>query len=273
MHLRSLPRWLPPLLLPVVILAAIAWRQQPDGRLHVFFLPTGGDAALVRTPGGQFILIDGGSDPAALATLVGRLMPFWRRELAAVVLTSPRSGWLPGQVATLARYRARVALAPPLRGGGPLVAEWRRLLAEAGTPLRIARPGARLAIDGVTLAVIAPGDGEEAGLALRITYGRTSLLFDGAAGADEDERLAAEQSPAQAVVLPWERPLPEGLLARLRPRALIFSDALQLKRPAELTTLDRAIGGAAVYHEAIHGAIELVSDGARLEVRTERGER
>jgi beta-lactamase superfamily II metal-dependent hydrolase len=35
----------------------------PDGKLHVFFLDVGqGDAALVRTPSGGFILIDGGPD-------------------------------------------------------------------------------------------------------------------------------------------------------------------------------------------------------------------
>jgi len=270
MHLRPWLGRLLPLLLPTLALVLVAWYQRPDGRLHIFFFASGGDAALVQTPGGDFILIDGGSDPAALATLIGRQMPFWRRELAAVVLTAPRAGWLPGQVAALDHYRAHVALAPPLGSTTPLLAEWRRLLAAHGTTLRVAKAGSRLVIDQVALTVLDPGDGATSGLAVRLDHGRVALLFDGAAGDDEDSRLAGAYGPVQAVVLPWARPLPEELLAKLRPRVLLFTDALRLKRPAELTTLDRAIGGAAVYHEAINGAVELVSDGKQLLVRTER---
>lgn len=262
-------RRLLPLLLPALILGAIAWYQRPDGRLHIIFLPTAGDAVLIQTPHGSFILIDGGSDPATLATLMSRRMPFWQRELAAVVLTTPRGNWLAGQVAALTRYRARVALAPPMRGKNPLTAEWWRLLSDAGSSLRIAHAGSRLVIDGVTLTVIDPGS-DEAGVAVELEYGRVRVLFDGAASEDDDSRLAELSGPFQAVLLPWQRALPERLLMRLKPRILVFSDALQVKKPVELTTWDRAFAGAAVYHEEINGTIELTSDGMRLQLQTER---
>src|SRR5690349_15796059 len=145
-------RWLRrllPLLLLALVLGALVWYQWPDGRLHIIFLPTDGEAALIQTPRGSFILIDGGSDPATLATLMSRRMPFWQRELAAVVLTAPRTSWMAGQVAALARYRARMALAPPMRAGSALSIEWRRLLNDANSSLRVAQAGSRLVIDDV----------------------------------------------------------------------------------------------------------------------------
>src|SRR5207237_7278804 len=97
----------------------------------VVFLETKGDAALIQTPAGGYVLIDGGADPTALATGLGRRMPFWRRTLDVVVLTSRDSMHLPGQIAALARYRAGLALAPPEVGKeGALLAEWLRLLGE-----------------------------------------------------------------------------------------------------------------------------------------------
>jgi hypothetical protein len=107
-------------------------------------------------------------------------------------------------------------------------------------------------------------------MAVQLEYGRVHVLFDGAASDDEDTRLARLPGPVQAVILPWKRALPERLLARLKPHVLIFSDALEVKKPVELTTFDRAFAGAAVYHEAINGTIELTSDGSRLVVQTER---
>jgi hypothetical protein len=65
----------------LLLLAGVAWAQRPDGRLHVYLLAAPGDAALIQTPAGRFVLIDGGRDPAILAMLLGQQLPFWRRNL------------------------------------------------------------------------------------------------------------------------------------------------------------------------------------------------
>src|SRR5438046_9617002 len=88
----------------VAALLVLAWHVRHDSRLHVIFLETKGDAALIQTPAGGYVLLDGGGDPAALTAALGRRMPFWRRTLQAVVLTAPDGAHLPGQVAALAPY-------------------------------------------------------------------------------------------------------------------------------------------------------------------------
>ena len=252
-------------LLCVAALGALAFWQRPDGQLHIVFLETAGDAALVQTPGGDYVLIDGGGDPAALATLLGRRIPFWQHTLGAVILTSPDKARLPGQVAALARYHADVALAPPALPQSALAREWLRLLSDQRTPVRDARVGTKLAVGGAAIRVIAGGND---GLALAISYGRTSVLVD-LAGITSDVPPATLQ-PISALAYPWEKAPPQEQLAIWKPKTLIFTTGYQSDKPPLLTIYERAAARAAVYHPKLNGAIELVSDGRQLWVRTER---
>jgi competence protein ComEC len=175
----------------VAVLALLAWRARPDGRMHVVFFEVKGDVALIQTPAGGYVLIDGGGDPASLGAALGRRMPFWRRTLDAVVLTLPDAAHLPGQVAALARYRAGLALAPPISRRDAALDEWLRLLGESHTPIRAVHRGDRLDVGGATLRVLAVGDGKEAGLILRLDYGATSVVFDHSGGTSDEEAIAA----------------------------------------------------------------------------------
>jgi competence protein ComEC len=254
-----------------IALLALAWRARPDGRLHVIFVEGSGDAALIQTPAGGYVLLDGGGDPAALTAALGRRMPFWRRTLDAVVLTAPDGAHLPGQVAALARYRAGLALAPPAVRRRATFDEWLRLLDEQHAPVRTARAGQQLGLGGATLHVLAVGDGDAAGLLLRLDYGATSVVFDQVGGAADEQALAAN-GPRHASLLafPWQRDPHTAVVEALRPQSLLFTDGQQADRPVEQTFVERAVNGAALYHERLNGAIEWVSDGRQSWVITER---
>jgi beta-lactamase superfamily II metal-dependent hydrolase len=255
-------------------LVFLAWRSWPDGKLRVIFLETKGDAVLIQAPNGSFVLIDGGADPAALAAALGRNMPFWRRALAAVVLTNTDYTHLPGQVAALARYHADVALAPATRKHGPTLDQWRKLLGEQQTPIRVARPGEHLSLGEASLRVLAAGDGDESGVLLRLDYRATSVVFDHSAAASEEAALAGSaRRPVDLLAFPWERDPHVPMIMALRPRALVLTDGQQADRPAEQTFMERSIGGAQLYHERLDGTITWVSDGTRAWVETERPRR
>jgi beta-lactamase superfamily II metal-dependent hydrolase len=253
-----------------LVLVLLAWRAWPAHQLRVIFLETKGDAVLIQTPAGGYVLIDGGGEPAALSAALGRQLPFWRRSLDAVVLTATDGAHLPGQVAALARYRAGLAIAPATAKRGALIEEWRRLLAEQHTPIRSARAGQRIDLGGATLRVLATGDGDEQGLVLRLDYGATSVVFDHSGGEADEETLSAGLRPASLLAFPWQRDAHTAFVAALQPRALVLTDGQQADKPIEQTFVERAIGGADLYHERLDGTITWISDGKRAWVETER---
>lgn len=253
------------------ILACAAWLARPDGHLHIFFFDTPGDAVLVQTPHGRFVLIDGGNDPALLALHLGRRLPFWRRSLDAVVLTQYDDARLPGQIAALTRYRADLALAPPGELQSASAQEWLRLLESQRTPVHTARMSERLTLDNVALTVLTTGDGDESGLVLRLDYGASSVVLDGAGGEPDEDRLLTSAHPITALAYPWQRELDTPLLAAWQPQAIIFTTAQEADEPALLTYRERALRGAALYHARIDGTVELVSNGRHAWIVTERG--
>jgi beta-lactamase superfamily II metal-dependent hydrolase len=269
-----IPRLAAQVAIVALALAVLAWRAWPDGRLRVIFLETKGDAALIQTPSGGYVLIDGGADPAALAAAIGRQLPFWRRTLDAVVLTQADQAHLPGQVAALARYRAGIAIAPPVVHRGALLDQWNKLLGEQHTPIHAARSGERFTFGDLQLRVLAAGDGDGAGMVIRLDYRATSVLLDHSGGpADEDALASRPARPVDLLALAWERDPHTALVAALRPHALVFTDGQPADQPVEQTFVERAPGGARLYHERLDGTITWISDGVRAWVETERPRR
>lgn len=266
---RPLWRRLAPPGLCLLLLIAAAWLQRPDGRLHVTVLPTAGDAVLIQTPAGRFVLIDGGSDPAMLALLLGRELPFWRRDLLATVLTAADGLRLPGQVAALARYRAGLALAPARLPEGGTAGEWRRLIGAERVPARALRAGQRLPLDGATLTVLAAPAGDEDSAVLLLSYGATRVLVHTGGPAGDEAAMGAADRPLDLLIYPWQRKLDTPLVRALRPKAIAFSAAYEAPEPALLSYNDRRRLSPRIFHTATHGAVELTSDGRRAQITVE----
>jgi hypothetical protein len=251
----------------LVMLAGIAWIQHPDGRLHIFVPALAGDAILIQAPDGRFTLIDGGAEPAMTTLCLGRHMPFWQRELHAVLLTSTGHQHLPGQVAALTRYRAGMALAMPEQSDSALWAEWQRLNQQAGTPRIRLAPAQRLSLGGGSyLTPLAVAPGAEGGAVLLIEYGTVRILIH--TGGPHGDAAAARLAgvPITMLIYPWQRePFAAG---HLTPAATIFSDGYEAEEPALRTYRERRSLSPAIYHEANDGDIELISDGRRFWITT-----
>jgi hypothetical protein len=104
---------------------------------------------------------------------------------------------------------------------------------------------------------------------LRLDYGATSVVFDHSDGEADEEALAAMR-PASLLVFPWQRDAHIPFVGMLHPQAVVLTDGQQADRPVEQTFVERAIGGAALYHERLDGTITWISDGVRSWVETER---
>ncbi|HVH69473.1 MAG TPA: DNA internalization-related competence protein ComEC/Rec2 [Gemmatimonadales bacterium] len=178
--------------------------------LTVFFLDVGqGDAALLRTPNGRWLEIDGG--PRLPGDDAGRrvVIPFLRRHgagrLALLVATHGDADHLGGLPAVVEAFHPDLVLEPGEPLGRPLYLEFLAAVEASGARWRAARAGDRVEVDGVVLEVLSPDslwmrlplDVNDHGVVLRVTYGDERLLFQADAGLPVEARLVGRVGPVE----------------------------------------------------------------------------
>lgn len=267
-------------LLGSAVLAAIAWAsvlRLPDGKLHVRFLDVGeGSATLITTPDGRQVLIDGGPSPTALSAALGRALPFHDRQLELVVLTQPASAYLDGLVLLTERYRLAQVLQPVSEGKTRAYEEWQRRLQAAEVPIVQAEPGLRVELGrGAVLDVLGTGRPDDP-VVVRVAWGQVGFLFS-ELDEEGEARLLAGGWPVASAVLRVAR---QGSASASGSRFLSAVNPLLAVLPVgkdnphshpaaeALARLEEV--GARVLRTDERGTIEVITDGARLWVRTQR---
>ncbi|MBV8087834.1 MAG: ComEC/Rec2 family competence protein [Chloroflexi bacterium] len=167
----------------VGLTAAIAFLGTlPPSTLRVTFLDVPGEAALIQTPSGARVLVDGGESAPDLERRLGELLPPWDRRLDVVVATSPRQDHIGALPDALTRYEVRALVAP--EAPNPSVT-YRKLQPTApAVPIDLGR--------GALLSPEADG--------WRLTASGRSILFDGTTAAD----LTVSATPPTGGL--WVRP-------------------------------------------------------------------
>ncbi len=240
----------------------VAGRAAPE--LRIIIPAHKGDGALILTPDGHTILIDGAADGASFAAWLGEALPLGRRHIDAIVLTRADSGTLPGQIAAIRRYHVGLAAG----GNSDRLAVWRELLAAQATNVHTVATGARITVGACAIDVIGARADR---LALRLICGATTAYFlQSLDRALESALLDQPHGPATLVVYPWSRPTRTPLMEQLAPAAIVFAEGDSGR--AGLTWHDRQVGNARLLHESLHGQIELTGNGQEVRVRAARGD-
>jgi competence protein ComEC len=271
-----------------VTLVAIAFLQgRPDGRLHLYFLDVGqGNAILVLTPSLRTVLIDGGSDPTALLSALGRRLPFWQRELDMVLLTETESERMIGPVSALERYRPRGAGRPVRIWPSTGWDRWQALLIERGIEVVPLDRGTRLdSGDGVVIEVLHPGaeplpgivpGGRDDAVVLQLRYGGFSALLPTAAGPVVQKALLESDPSLSSMVLLVPRQaeykaLDLRFLRAVGPVIAVVSTGSGYHRGPDARTL-RLIreAGVVVYRTDQQGTVECVTNGEWVDIRVQR---
>lgn len=164
----------------------IGGRRPAQLRILVPVIP--GDAALITTPNGKTVLIDGGEDGAALATWLGNALPFGQRNLDVLILTRPDAKTIPGQLAALKRYRIGMALmAATEENNSSQDAWWDLLAAQSVTPQPITA-GDQLKLGECTLDTLTEHEGR---LTLALRCGATTAHFLQSIDDEAEQKLKA----------------------------------------------------------------------------------
>jgi competence protein ComEC len=113
--------------------------------LEVTFFDVGqGDAAFLRTPRGQQIVIDGGPDNTILEKLAKKI-PFWDKTIDLIILSHPAADHMTGLIDVLEKYEVKNIVWNGIRKDTEIFKAWVRALAaerQEGAIVSVARsPG------------------------------------------------------------------------------------------------------------------------------------
>jgi competence protein ComEC len=271
--------------------AALVWQPVAgiptgyrDGHLTLHFLAVGqGDAVLVRTPHGRWLLVDGG--PRTPGHDAGRrvVVPLLRRAgvraLELVVASHGDADHLGGLPAVLEAVAVRRILEPGEALPRPLYREWLAAVAAEGAEWRAARAGDAYEVDGVRLRVWHPDSAflarrlppNENSVVVTLAYGAFRAILPGDAGRPmEAERVAGigratllkvgHHGSRSATGPAW--------LAALRPRVCVVPvGPNRYGHPAPEVLGALARSACAVWRTDRDGSVTVATDGRTVRVR------
>ena len=261
-----------------------------DGKLHVYFFDVGqGDSALIVTPQGRQILVDGGPDfGGATRALSGPLAP-WDRSLDMVAATHLDADHSRGLLRVLETYEVDTVLAGVPDPKSSLYPQWRRAVEQPGHKVAYLSAGQTITLEeGITLETLHPPgvplrgsawDSNNNGLVFRLVYGDISFLLAADIEAEAERYLARTAPDLESDVLKVahhgsKSSTTTAFLRAVNPRWAVISAGQdnQYGHPHStvVNRLEAAVGKAGVFGTATQGTIEFSTDGQRLWVETER---
>jgi competence protein ComEC len=264
----------------------------PDGGggLALHFLDVGqGDGAVLRTPGGRWIVIDAG--PASERANAGRrvVAPFLERQgaraLAAIVVSHAHADHLGGVPALLARFPVGVVIEPGGPVADPAYAAFLSGLDREGIAWHPARSGERFTLDGVEFTVLHPAadwpgwgeDVNEDSVVLLVRYGAFEALFTGDAGFPAEALLRGRVRSVDLLKVGHHGSrgsTGEELLDSLRPLAAVISVGRNdYGHPAAETLARLDARQVQIFRTDREGTVSVSTDGSTMAVRSGQGER
>ena len=185
----------------------VVWEISRPILFEVVFFDVGqGDSALIKTPQGHQILIDGGPDARVLEKL-GQEMPFWDKTLDLVILSHPEQDHMAGLLAVLENYKVSYILWTGVERDTALFKEWQKALvkeqAQDGAVVKLASAGQKIIISPKSqIEILYPfenmagrimKDSNSSSIVCRLVHNKTSFLFTGDIGQSGEKALLSRE--------------------------------------------------------------------------------
>lgn len=277
----------------VVVASILVWAQVfagPDGKLHVYFFDVGqGDSALIVTPEGKQVLVDGGPGTGSATAALSGPLPSGDRSIDMVVLTHLDSDHSRGLLEVLDRYRVASVLFGQEDTQSAMYPRWRAMMDRENAIEIRAQAGQVVALeDGVSLQVLNPPeqsaggpakDPNNNGVVLKLVYEHVSFFLAADIEAPAENRLVSSGLDMSSAVLKVAHhgsrtSTTPAFLAEVTPSVAVVSvgtdNSFGHPRHEVLERLGEAVGNDAIFRTDRDGTVEFISDGRALWVKTDR---
>lgn len=182
-----------------------------NNELEVDYLDVGqGDAILIKAPGGQNILIDGGPNSRVVERLSENLAP-WDRKIDLMVLTHPHDDHVSGLVNILDRFEVGKILYTGVSHDSPNYLAWLSKIKEKKLPIMIIDKAQTVDLGlGCRLEILYPLESflnkevenlNNTSIVIKLVYNKESFLFTGDAEVEEEKKLLASGTGLASDVL------------------------------------------------------------------------
>jgi len=270
-----------------VLLAGIVWFwlfYSAAKNLEVDFLDVGqGDAILIKAPGGQNILIDGGPDKVILKRLAENLA-WWDKTIDLMILTHPHDDHVAGLIEVLKRYQVEKILYTGVTHNAPNYLAWLKLVREKKVQMliidkpQIIKLGAESQLEILypdqSLLAKAVSDLNQSSIVMMLAYGKNKFLLTGDAGEEVERKLIDSGTNLSAEVLKVghhgsQYSTSEEFLNQVKPNLAVISVGKDndFGHPSLRTVKRLERAGAEIYRTDEKGTVRIESDGEKIRVK------
>lgn len=270
------------------VVSALVWStifsKEQSSDLTVNFLDVGqGDAIFIETPNHNQALIDGGSGSAVLAQL-GKVMPYYDKEIDLLVLTHPDADHLGGLIEVLKRYEVGKILTTGVKTDTNGFQAWQDLIKNKNIPVQIAEFGQVVNLSSdVNLYILSPFENLEGknvkdlnntSIVSRLVYGELEILLTGDAEKKLEGELMAKKVNLKSDILKVghhgsKSSTGENFLEEIKPKKAVIQvgENNRYKHPSKEILDGLDLKGVKIYRTDENGDIEVKSDGKSYEIK------
>jgi competence protein ComEC len=274
------------IVLILIFLTAVFWPPswRDRGTMEAVFLDVGqGDALLIKSPQGRFIMVDGGGSQFYKVGEM-KVIPYLRHrginKLDLVINTHPDSDHLLGLTEVMEEIKVERFAYPQALRDAPDYSSIFRLALQKSIPLWGLQAGQVLQVEpGFSLEVLHPSlepteimDTNHLSLVLRCRYHRNSILLTGDLDKQAMQEMAGNAIKCDLLKVPHHgsrTSLLEEFYENCDPRAAVISVGNNQFGHPHPEVVDELHGqGIKIYRTDHHGAIRCTSDGNDLKIET-----